>query len=164
MSSLPVALILLLAEADPTLQKAGDAIDTIDKLGKAGPVTLALVVAFGAVAFAIYTLRKNWQLREEHANELKDREKDAKEEHKKTLADVLRAAEERRNAEKELYKQMIESGIEATQALEGSNKAVEAFRGSVDGLARRLEELDRSQEKRFDELLRAINASQRGGA
>jgi hypothetical protein len=151
-----MSLLLLLAEGSD-LDKANQAIDTFDKLGKAGPVTLSLVIAFGAIIFAVYMMKKNWKLREDHANELKDREKNAKEEHKSTLADVLKAAEERRNAEKDLYKQMIESGIEATQALEGSNKALESFKIGLENFQNRLESLDRDQEKRFNELLRAIN-------
>ena len=157
-----MSLLLLLAE-DANLDKANQAIDTFDKLGKAGPVTLSLVIAFAAIVFAVYMMKKNWKLREDHANELKDREKTAKEEHKGTLADVLRSAEERRNAEKDLYKQMIESGIEATQALEGSNKALESFKLGLENFQSRLESLDRDQEKRFNELLRAINAA-RGSA
>ena len=75
----------------------------------------------------------------------------------------MKAAEERRNAEKDLYKQMIESGIEATQALEGSNKALESFKIGLENFQNRLESLDRDQEKRFNELLRAINNA-RGSA
>jgi hypothetical protein len=163
-------MILLLADTDPSLQKANDAIDTIDKLGKAGPVTLALVVAIAATAFAVYMMRKNWKLREEmatehkdHALELKKREEDAKRDADERLEKVLEAAKERREAEKEMLREMVERGHEATQALEGSNRAIEAFKVAMDGYTRRLEELDRSQEKRFDELLRAIT-SQRGSA
>ena len=152
------ALALLLAEG-ADLDKANQAIDTFDKLGKAGPVTLSLIIAFAAIVFAVYMMKKNWKLREDHANELKQRETDAKEDHKSTLKDVLSAAEERRNAEKELYKQMIESGMEATQALEGSNRAIESFKSGLENFLSRLESLDRDQEKRFGELLRAINSA-----
>ncbi len=156
-----MSLLLLLAEGD--LDKANQAIDTFDKLGKAGPVTLSLIVAFGAIIFAVFMMKKNWKLQAGHANELKDREKTAKEDHKATLADVLKGAEDRRNAEKDLYKQMIESGIEATQALEGSNRALESFKTGLENFQSRLESLDRDQEKRFNELLRAINNA-RGSA
>lgn len=158
---MPPQITLLLADSE-ALGKADQAIDTIDKLGKAGPVTLALVVAIAAVAFAIYTLRKIWKLREDHAVELKEREKEAKSDADERLKAVLEAAQERRETEKQMLREMVEHGHEATQALEGSNKAIEAFKTAMDGFVRRLEELDRSQEKRFDELLRAIN--QRGSA
>ena len=148
-----MSLLLLLAE---DLDKANQAIDTFDKLGKAGPVTLSLIIAFAAIVFAVIMMKRNWKLREGHEKDLKEREKGAKEEHKNTLSDVLKAAEERRNAEKDLYKQMIESGMEATQALEGSNKAIESFKSGLENFMSRLEALDRDQEKRFNELLRAI--------
>ena len=152
--------ILLLAQQDPTLQKANGAIDTIDKLGKAGPVTLALVIAIAAVGFAVYTLKKISKLREEHATELRKRETQAKEDADERLKQVLAGEKERRDTEKEMLREMVERGHEATQALEGSNKAIEAFKVTLDGYQRRLDELDRAQEKRFDELLRSIN--QRG--
>ena len=161
-------LILLLAQ-DGTIETADKAIDTIDKLGKAGPVTIALVVAIAATIFAIYMMRKNWKLREEmekghkdHALELKNRETQAKEDADERLEKVLDAAKERRETEKEMLREMVERGHEATQALEGSNKAIEAFKVALDGFQRRLDELDRAQEKRFDELHRALN--QRGSA
>ena len=154
--------ITLLAQSDPELDRANQAIDVFDKLGKAGPVTISLIIGFGAIVFAVYMMKKNWKLREDHANELKDREKNAKEEHKSTLSDVLKAAEDRRNAEKDLYKQMIESGIEATQALESSNRALESFKNGLESFQGRLESLDRDQEKRFNELLRALNNAMKG--
>lgn len=153
--------ILLLAQ-DLTAEKANAAIDTIDRLGKAGPVTLALFVAFLSVAFAVYMLRKNWMLREEMAIELKKREEDAKKDADTRLEKVLEAAKERREAEKQMLREMVERGHEATQALEGSNKAIEAFKVTLDSFTRRSEEIDRAQEKRFEELLRAL--SQRGSA
>ena len=67
-----MSLLLLLAEGSD-LDKANQAIDTFDKLGKGGPVTLSLVIAFGAIIFAVYMMKKNWKLREDHANELKAR-------------------------------------------------------------------------------------------
>lgn len=158
---MPPQMSLWVAQSE-NLSKANDAIDTIDKLGKAGPITLALVVAIAAVAFAIYMLRKNWKLREDHANELKEREKASKNDADERLKAVLEAAKERRETEKKLLREMVERGHEATQALEGSNKAIEAFRIAIDGYMRRLDEFDRAQEKRFDELLRAIN-NQKGG-
>jgi len=169
MSPLLSSVILLLADGDTT-KKANDAIDTVDKLGKAGPVTLALVVAIAAVAFGVYMMRKNWKLREESANEhkehaleLKKREETAKLDADARLETVLKAAKERREAEKEMLREMVDRGHEATQALEGSNKAMEAYKAAMEAYTRRLDELDRAQEKRFDELLRAIN-SQRGSA
>jgi len=155
-------MILLLADSDPQLQRANDAIDTVDKLGKAGPITLALVVAIATTAFAIYMMRKNWKLREDQAVELKDRETAAKADADLRLEKVLVAAKERRDTEKEMLREMVDRGHEATQALEGSNKAIEAFKIAMDSYQRRLDELDRAQEKRFDELLRAV--SQRGSA
>ena len=95
-------------------------------------------------------------------HELKKREADAKTDADERLKQVLAAEKERRDAEKEMLREMVERGHEATQALEGSNKAIDAFKTALDGYTRRLDELDRSQEKRFDELLRAI--SQRGNA
>lgn len=157
---MPLQLLLFAQGVD--VEKANDAIDTIDKLGKAGPVTLALVVAIASVAFAVYMMRKNWKLQNDHATELKEREKEAKEDADERLQAVLEAAKERRETEKQMLREMVEHGHEATQALEGSNKAIEAFKASNDAFLRRLEELDRAQEKRFDELLRAIN--QRGTA
>jgi len=155
---------LLLAEGnEDTLQKANEAIDTIDKLGKAGPITLALVVAIAAVAFAVYTLRKNWKLREDHANELKQRETDAKVEADRRLKAVLTAAEKRREEEKVIYKEMIDRGHEATQALDGNSKALDAFKMAVEHFTKRIGDLDRDQEKRFNELLRAVS-SQKGSA
>jgi len=151
---------LLLAQ-DPNLDKANDAIDVLDKLGKAGPVTLALAVTVGAIVFAVFMMRKNWKLQSSHSEDLKDRETIAKDESKKTLDAVLDAAEKRRTEEKVIYREMIERGHEVTQALEGSNKAIEAFKSALEIYQKRLEDLDRSQEKRFDEILRAIN-SQRG--
>ena len=156
------SMILLLADGDAT-QKANDAIDTVDKLGKAGPITLALVVAIAATAFAVYMMRKNWKLREDQAVELKNRETTAKAESDARLTSVLAAAKERRDAEKEMLREMIDRGHEATQALQGSNKAMEAYKAAMETYSRRLDELDRAQEKRFDELLRAING-QRGSA
>ena len=154
------SFIFLLADGDTT-KKANDAIDTVDKLGKAGPVTLALVVAIAATAFAVYMMRKNWKLREDQALELKNRETTAKAESDARLASVLAAAKERRDAEKEMLREMVDRGHEAIQALEGSNKAMEAFKTVMETYSRRLDELDRAQEKRFDEILRAIN-NQRG--
>lgn len=148
---------LLLAQED-SLKRANDAIDTIDKLGKAGPITLALVVAIAATAFAVLMLRKVWALREEYAHDLKDREKEAKGDADERLREVLAAEKERRDTEKQMLREMVEHGHEATQALEGSNRAIEAYKTAMDGYIRRIEELDRSQEKRFDELLRAINS------
>ena len=153
---------LLLLAQDGTIDKANEAIDTIDKLGKAGPVTLALVIAVCAVAFAGYMLKKLSDLRGAHATELKNRETQAKEDADERLNQVLAAEKERRETEKEMLREMVERGHEATQALEGSNKAIEAFKVALDGYQRRLDELDRATEKRFDELHRAIN--QRGGA
>jgi len=157
------SMILLLADGDVT-QKANDAIDTIDKLGKAGPITLALVVAIVATAFAVYMMRKNWKLREdialeykEHALELKKREEDAKKNAGARLEKVLVAAKDRLESEKEMLREMVDRGHEATQALRGSNRAMEAYKGAMESYTRRLDELDRAQEKRFDELLRAIN-------
>ena len=158
----PFYMMLILADADPNLQKASDAIDTVDKLGKAGPVTLALCLMIAAIVFAVLMMRKNWKLREDHALELKKRETDAKVDSDTRLKDVLAAAKERRDTEKEMLREMVERGHEATQALEGSNKAIDAFKTALDTYHRRLDELDRAQEKRFDELLRAIN--QRGTA
>jgi hypothetical protein len=149
-------MMLLLAQSEDVLKKADDAIDTIDKLGKAGPITLALVVAIAAVAFAIYMLRKVWQLREEHAIELRKREQDAKDDADKRLGEVLSVEKERRETEKQMLREMIERGHEATDALEGNNKAVEAFKLAIDGFIRRLDEMDRTLDKRFDELLRAV--------
>ena len=157
MSPLP-ALVFLLAEG-ADLETANKDIDTFDKLGKAGPVTLSLIIAFAAIFFAILMMKRNWKLREGHEKDLKNREKDAKEEHKSTLSDVLQAAKERREEEKSSYEKMIESGYEATQALEGSNRALESFKTGLENFQDRLVALDRDQEKRFNELLRAINAS-----
>lgn len=148
--------MMLLAQSEDVLKNADSAIDTIDKLGKAGPITLALVVAIAAVAFAIYMLRKVWQLREEHAIELKKREQDAKNDADKRLGEVLSVEKERRETEKQMLREMIERGHEATDALEGNNKAVEAFKLAIDGFIRRLDEMDRTLDKRFDELLRAV--------
>ena len=125
--------------------------------GKAGPITLALVVAIAAVAFAVLMLRKNWKLREDHANELRRRETDAKLDADARLKSVLEGEKDRRDAEKSMLREMVERGHEATQALEGSNKAIEAFKSALDAYQRRLEELDRNQEKRFEEVLRAVN-------
>lgn len=148
---------LLLLAQEPNLDSANDAIDTLDKLGKAGPVTLALALMVAAIVFAVWMMRKNWKLQSGHADELKDRETIAKDESKKTLDAVLDAAEKRRAEEKVIYREMIDRGHEATQALEGSNRAIEAFKLALETSQKRLEDLDRSQEKRFDELLRAIN-------
>jgi hypothetical protein len=150
------ASFLLLAQED-SLKKANDAIDTIDKLGKAGPITLALVVAIASVIFAVYLLRKIWQLREDHAIELKNRETAAKTDADKRLTEVLSVEKERRETEKQMLREMIERGHEATDALEGNNKAVEAFKLAMDGFVRRLDELDRTLDKRFAELLRAVD-------
>jgi low affinity Fe/Cu permease len=153
---MPLFDALLLAQSEDGLKKANDAIDTIDKLGKAGPITLALVVAIAAVVFAVYMLRKVWQLREEHAIELKNREQAAKTDADKRLSEVLAVEKERRETEKQMLREMIERGHEATDALEGNNKAVEAFKLALDGFTRRLDEMDRNLDKRFDELLRAV--------
>lgn len=151
------ATLFLLAQSEDGLKKAEDALDLIDKLGKAGPVTLSLAIAVVTTAFAVYMLRKNWSLREEHAIELKKREQDAKNDADARLKDVLAAEKERRETEKQMLREMVEHGHDAAQALEGSNRAIEAFKAAMDGYLRRLDELDRTQEKRFDELLRAIN-------
>jgi len=156
-----ISAMLFLADSDPQLQRANDAIDTVDKLGKAGPVTLALCLMIAAFAFAVSMMRKNWKLREDHAVDLKQRAVDAKKESDERLKEVLDAERDRRNSEKEMLREMVDRGHEATQALEGSNKAIGAFKLALENYTRRLDELDRSQEKRFDEILRAV-VNQRG--
>jgi len=165
-TSLLSSSLLLLAQdsSGAELDKAKNAIDTVDKLGKAGPVTLALCLMIAAIVFAVIMMRKNWKLREDHANELKARETEAKSDADTRLKEVLSAEQERRETEKEMLREMVNRGHEATQALEGSNRAIEAFRQAMDAYQRRLDDLDRNQEKRFDEILRAVNRNQRGDA
>lgn len=143
MSPLLCNALLLLADTDPQIDRANDAIDTLDKLGKAGPVTLALVIAFGAVVFAVLMMRKNWKLREDHANELKQRETDAKTEADNRLKEVLNAAKERRETEKTMLREQIEDGQKSTQALQDNARAQEANTRAVEDLRRRFDEFER---------------------
>ena len=144
------------AKAADSLTKADQGIDTLTKLAKAGPTVLALAVALGAIVFAVYMMRQNWKLREEYAKDLKDRETEAKKESDDRLKEVLSAANERRATEKEMLREMVDRGHETAQALEGSSKAIEGFKGVLDTCIRRLDELDREQERRFAELLRKV--------
>ena len=143
MSPYLCSALLLLADTDPELQRANDAIDTIDKLGKAGPITIALVVAIAAVVFAVLMMKRNWKLREDHANELKQSVIDAKKESDARLKDVLDAAKERRDTEKTMLREQIEDGQKSTQALQDSAKAVEANTRAVEDLRRRFDEFER---------------------
>jgi len=143
MSPYLCSALLLLADTDPELQRANDAIDTIDKLGKAGPITIALVVAIAAVVFAVLMMKRNWKLREDHANELKQNVIDSKKESDARLKDVLDAAKERRDTEKTMLREQIEDGQKSTQALQDSAKAVEANTRAVEDLRRRFDEFER---------------------
>ena len=143
MSLFACSLMLLLADSDPQVQRANDAIDTIDKLGKAGPITIALVVAIAAVVFAVLMMKRNWKLREDHANELKQGVIDAKKESDARLKDVLDAAKERRDTEKTMLREQIEDGQKSTSALQDSAKAVEANTRAVEDLRRRFDEFER---------------------
>ena len=136
-------VFLLLADTDPQIQRANDAIDTIDKLGKAGPITIALVVAIGAVVFAVLMMRKNWKLQNDHANELKARETAAKKEADDRLKEVLDDAKERRDTEKQMLREQIEDGQKSTQALQDYARAQEANTRAVEDLRRRFDEFER---------------------
>jgi len=138
-----LTLILLAADTDPNVQRASDTIDTLDKLGKAGPVTLALAVAFGAIVFAVFMMKRNWKLREDHANELRDREKLAKTEADFRLKEVLDAAKERRDTEKTMLREQIEDGQKSTSALQDNARAHEANTRVVEDLRRRFDEFER---------------------
>lgn len=143
MSPLCSSLLLLLAQGDPNLQTADQAIDTVDKLGKAGPVTIALVIAIVGVAFAIWMMRKNWKLHLDHANELKAREVDGKKEADERLKEVLDDAKERRDTEKQMLREQIEDGQKSTQALQDSARAQEASTRATEDLRRRFDEFER---------------------
>lgn len=151
-------LVPLLAEGDGAIKKANDGIDTLSKLAKAGPTVIALAVAAGALAFAIYMMRQNWKLRETQATELKKREEDAKKDADDRLKEVMVAERDRREAEKKMLREMIDRGHETTQALEGSTKAIESYKTLAETMLRRLEDLDRDFERRFTEIIRKLEA------
>jgi len=138
-----VRLIFILSDTTQQVKHANEAIDTIDKLGKSGPVTLALVVAFGAIVFAVVMMRKNWKLQNDHARELKERERIAKEEADERLREVLAAAKERMESEKTMLREQIEDGQKSTQALKDSARAQEANTRAIEDLRRRFDDFER---------------------
>lgn len=128
------------------VETADKAIDTIDKLGKAGPTTLALAVAVAAIAFAVWTLKSNYKLREAHAKELRNRELTTKKEAELRLDKAMLSEAARRDAEKQMLKEMIEHGHEAIQALEQSSEAIQEITKALQGLERKIEDLIRDLE------------------
>jgi predicted RNase H-like nuclease (RuvC/YqgF family) len=148
------SLLLLLAQ---DLDKADQAIDTVDKLGKAGPVTISLVMMIGAIVFAVLMMRKNWKLQAAHADELREREKAAKTDSNERLKEVLGAAKERRDTEKQMLREQIEDGQKSTQALQDSARAQEANTRATEDLRRRFDEFER----KLIDLQRDITDSRR---
>lgn len=158
------SLLLLLAQHETALEGADKAIDIFDKLGKAGPVTIALAVAFAAVAFAVFMMRKNWKLQHEHATELKSREVLAKKEADDRLKTVIDAEKDRRESEKDMLREMIERGHEATQALEENNKIIASVISTTENMLRKMEEMDRRNvdlQRTVDNVQRSVDDMRR---
>lgn len=134
---------LLLAQEQAAAKTADGAVDTLTKLGKAGPTVIALAIATVAVVGFVWVLRKNWQLQKDHETALKNIAAENKQESDERLKQVLDSANDRRETEKELMREMVAFGADSNEAVKEGVKAIENNTKALETLLREVEHMRR---------------------
>jgi len=88
-------------------------------------------------------LRKNWALQKAHEVSLKDNAVENKVEADDRLKQVLDDANDRRDAEKDLMREMVGFGADSTEAVKEGVKAIENNTRALDVLLRQVEQMQR---------------------